>query len=390
MKKVAHICTNAKSHRILVDKLALIQKKGYDLHLISSREGYDADLMSRHTMTLHFVPMKETVAPWNDMVAIARLVHLLRSERYDIVHTHNAKAGVIGRIAAWLAGVPLIVHTTHGLPFYEGQGRLKNTMYREMERIGAWFCDAIASQNREDMSKIKKYAPRKKILYEGNGVDLELLDNRRSKISAADIEQLRLQHHIGPHQKVILVGARFEPVKNHFFLLDGLKRLKDELQVDFACLLAGKGGLEQEVEARIKLLGLERYVQRIGYHTDIYPYIQMADTVVLTSEKEGIPRILMEAMSFEKAVLATDVLGTRELIRHNETGVLVPYKDVKLLAQQLGLLLNDDAQRARIGRMARASIELEFNEDIVTRRIHAYYRDLQSRTNRPQSTSVSV
>lgn len=218
MKKVAHICTNAKSHRILVDKLALIQKKGYDLHLISSREGYDPELMSRHTMTLHFVPMKETVAPWNDMVAIARLVHLLRSERYDIVHTHNAKAGVIGRIAAWLAGIPLIVHTTHGLPFYEGQSRLKNTMYREMERIGAWFCDAIASQNREDMSKIKKYAPRKQILYEGNGVDLELLDSRRGTISAADIEQLRLQHNIEPHQKVILVGARFEPVKNHFFL----------------------------------------------------------------------------------------------------------------------------------------------------------------------------
>ena len=126
MKKIAHITTSSISHKILVDKLTVLQKKGYDIHFISSKEGYDAELMKNYNFTLKFIKMRRKINIFSDFISIIKMTRLLRQEKYDIVHTHTAKAGVIGRIAAKLAKIPIVVHTSHGLPFYENQSLLKN------------------------------------------------------------------------------------------------------------------------------------------------------------------------------------------------------------------------------------------------------------------------
>ncbi|NMM53571.1 glycosyltransferase family 4 protein [Paenibacillus aquistagni] len=377
--KVGHVCTSALMHKLLVDKLALMQDKGYDIHLISSKEGYNEKLVAGYSMEFRFIPMNRSIHPIQDVVSIFRLMRLIMKEKYDIIHTHNAKAGVIGRIAAWLCRTPLIIHTTHGLPFYQGQRGLTYHMYRWMEKVGSWFCHGIASQNREDMDKIKEYAPRKLVLYEGNGVDLERLDAHKAAASVEVIQALKQQYHIPMNHKVILVGARFEPVKNHFFLLDALKLLKEQSDIPFTCVLAGQGPLEQEVVQRIAELGLKEQVVLVGYQTNIYPYIEMADVVSLTSEKEGIPRIVMESMAFSKPVVASDVLGTRELVQSEVSGVLVPYLDVHALAAAYHRVLSDEGLRSSLGEQGRSIIEEQFTEQIVSHRIHEYYRELRKK-----------
>jgi glycosyltransferase involved in cell wall biosynthesis len=376
MSKVAHVCTSSISHKILADKLLLMQNKGYEIHLISSPEGYDEKLMKQYPLQLKFVTMKRDISPLHDIRSIYQMVRLFRKEKYDIVHTHTAKAGLIGRISAWLTMTPLIIHTTHGLPFYEGQGALKNWIYKTLEKIGAVFCDAIASQNREDIEKIKQYAPGKKVFYEGNGVDLDHLDRRQTTISQEEIQNLRMELQLSGSKKVLLMAARLEPVKNHMFLLGGIQRLTKTGYKDFVCLLAGKGPLESQILEEIEALGLEPYVKLIGHQTDIYPYIQLADAVVLTSEKEGIPRIVMEAMAFSKPVIASDVLGTRELVQHMTTGILVPYKDEEKLAEALHQVLTQDELSLWFGENARKIIEKEFTEEAVTERIDQYYRQM--------------
>ncbi|WP_195574323.1 glycosyltransferase family 4 protein [Paenibacillus sp. 1001270B_150601_E10] len=375
--KVGHVCTSALMHKLLVDKLSLMQEKGYDIHLISSREGFNETLVAGYPLEFRFVPMNRSIHPFQDIVSIFRLMHLIMKEKYDIIHTHNAKAGVIGRIAAWLCRTPVIIHTTHGLPFYQGQSGTTYHMYRWMEKIGSWFCHGIASQNKEDMDKIKEYAPNKPVLYEGNGVDLGRMDAYKSEANTDVIRKLRSKHHIPDTHKVILVGARFEPVKNHFFLLDALVLLKQQSSTPFVCLLAGQGPLEAEIINRIKELNLEEQVILVGYQTNIYPYIQMADVVSLTSEKEGIPRIVMESMAFAKPVIASDVLGTRELVQHEVSGVLVPYPDASELAKQYARVLEDDALAAVLGMNGRKIIEEQFTEQIVINRIHEYYRKMR-------------
>jgi glycosyltransferase involved in cell wall biosynthesis len=376
MIKVAHICTSSLSHKILVDKLSLLKNRGYDIHLISSKEGYNEELMSKYDLPLRFVHMNREINFKDDIISIINMVKLFRQEKYQIVHTHTAKAGIIGRVAARLAGVPVVIHTSHGLPFYEGQSKGKYYAYYFFEKIGSLFCDAIASQNKEDMKKIEKYAPNKLVFYEGNGVDLNKLDMKNKSINNSQIILLKEKLGIDSNKKVILVGARFEPVKDHFFLLEGLKLLKENYFDNFICLLAGDGILKNEIIYRIKEYNLDNNVKLIGFQTDIYPYIKLSDVVVLTSQKEGIPRIIMEAMTFSKPVVATNVLGTRELVRHNETGYLVEYKNVEDLASSLHLMLADEKRRIEFGNKGRKRIEDYFTEDIVVDRIVKMYEEL--------------
>lgn len=376
MKKVAHICTSAISHKILRDKLNNLKNIGYEIHLISSKEGYDEEFMNPSNIKLHFLSMSRNIHLIKDLISTVKLFKLIKREKYDIVHTHTAKAGVIGRMAAKLAGVSIVIHTSHGLPFYEGQSRIKYRIYKTLESIGSLFCDGIASQNKEDMDKIKKIAPKKTIFYEGNGVDLPSLDQIFHRVEEHQLAILRKELDIDEEKKIVLVGARFEEVKGHFFLIEGIKRLVSKGEPNFVFLFAGKGPLEDEIKNKIREYELESYIFLIGHQKNIYPYIKLADIVTLTSQKEGIPRIIMEAMAFSKPIVATNVLGTKELVINGETGKLVPYNDVNALSEELYLLINDDRQRRYYGTCGRKRIESEFTEEIVARRIDKIYKSI--------------
>ncbi|WP_370639107.1 sugar transferase [Cohnella sp. REN36] len=379
MTKIAHVCTSAISHKILADKLELLRRAGYDVHLVSSKDGYDPRMTEATGLALHFVPMERQIRPLADLKSVLRLRRLFREQRYDVVHTHTAKAGVIGRIAAWTARVPTIVHTSHGLPFYEGQSPRAYRLYRTLERIGARFCHALSSQNREDVAKLQELAPGKPVYWEGNGVDLDKLTEERDRVSAQTLSLLRTAYGLPADRRVLLVGARFEPVKNHALLLDALDRLNRLGKLDFTTLLAGTGPLEQEIQSRITSLGLTDWVLLIGHQSPLHDHLVLADAVALTSDKEGIPRIVMEAMAFGKPVVATDALGTRELVSHGRTGLLAPLGRPDLLAEALERLMGDEDLRVRMGAEARRVVETQFTERIVVERLSRLYAELDPR-----------
>mgnify|MGYP001206602114 CR=1 FL=1 len=375
MKKIAHICTVASSHTILMDKLSYLQKKGYEIHIISSKAGLREEFTRSYKEIIpKFIDIKRSIQPVSDIISLIRIYRLIKKEGYEIVHTHTAKAGFIGRLAAKLAGVPLIIHTSHGLPFYEGQNKYQYLLYRQLEKLASTFCDAIFSQNHEEIPIIEELAPTKPVHYEGNGVDIHRLDRVFTDITDKELNNLRQKWNIDNNCKITLVGARFEPVKDHLFLLESLKALKESGCKNFICLLAGKGPLENQIRKKIFGYELEHNVKIIGYQTNIYPYIKLSDIVVLTSQKEGVPRIIMEAMAFSKPVVATDVLGTRELVEHNVTGILVPYKDVQQLATALSATISNGQLRRDLGAKGRRRVEQGFTEEVVSHRIDKLYR----------------
>lgn len=377
MKKVAHVCNTALSYKILVDKLTLLKDYNYDIYLVSSEKGFNEELMEKYHFKYKFVEMEREIKPFRDLISIIKLKKVFEQEGFDIVHTHTAKGGIIGRIAATLAGVPLVLHTSHGLPFYEGQSKVKYQIYKAIERIGSHFCHSVCSQNKEDIKQLKSIVPKSvPLFYEGNGVDLQKLDEKNQIVSEKKISELKDNLNIRVEQVVILVGARFEPIKDHSMLIKGLKELKEKYKKDFICLLAGEGVLENEINNQIANLKLSNNVKIIGHQTDIYPYIKLADIVALTSKKEGIPRIIMESMAYSKPIVATDVLGTRELVVNNETGILVPYQNFERLADAFNLLINNVNLRCELGKNSRKRIEKEFTEAVVAKRIHDVYSEL--------------
>lgn len=382
MKKIAHVCTSATSHKILVDKLELLRKSGYEVHLVSSREGFSEGVVEETGLKLHFIPMNRQIRPWEDLNSIRNLRRLFLKEKFDIVHTHTAKAGVLGRMAAKLAGIPLILHTSHGLPFFEGQPRKSYYLYRTLERISASFCHALSSQNQEDIPKLRELAPNKTVFWEGNGIDLDKLMTAQQGIPEQSLALLRSAYEIPEQSGILLMGARFEPVKNHGMLLEALSHLKKMGELRFVTLLAGSGPLESAVKERISELGLQKDVLLIGQQSPLHQHLALTDAVVLTSEKEGIPRIVMEAMAFGKPVVATNALGTRELVRDGQTGMLVPLDRPDLLSEALMKVMDDQVLRRRMGQEAKLVIKNEYTEQLVVERLVSMYAELEHENKR--------
>ncbi|MUT64768.1 glycosyltransferase [Paenibacillus sp. NEAU-GSW1] len=391
MMKAAHICTSGVSHKIMGDKLRLLQQLGgYEVTFISSPEGTDAETMSAYPFEWRAVPMERSIKPLADFRSIMAMYRLIKKERYDIVHTHTAKAGIIGRVAAMMAGVKTVVHTSHGLPFYEGQPKRTYWLYRMLEKAGAVCCHALASQNAEDAQVLKQLAPWRPVYMEGNGVDKERLEAKAANVSDAQLEMLRRAFGIGPERKVLLVAARFEAVKDHYLLLESLAALKQEGKLDWVTVLAGQGPLEAAVRRFVGSHGLTEDVVFAGQQPTIIPWIVMADAVALTSEKEGIPRSLMEAMALGKPVVATDVLGTRELVADGETGLLAPYRDAVRLAEALASVMGDASLRARFGEAGRRRIDAEFTEARVVERLQRLYRETARRVSRSRGIAARL
>jgi glycosyltransferase involved in cell wall biosynthesis len=323
------------------------------LHVASSFE--DPAETRRCAGDFHEVYIPRSIQLIGDIRAIVKLYRLIRKYRFDIVHTHTAKAGTVGAIAGALAGVP-VMHTYHGLPFFEGQHRAAFVLYRGIEVFLSRFRRAVFSQNRRDYELLKALKGlRCPVYFEGNGVNAEEI-GAGAKAHAADVKALfadeRMTH--------VLCIARLEPVKHLEKVLDVMAFLR-ERKVAADCIIAGKGPLKSDLEREIEARGLAGCVS-IVYSPYIHAIIARADMVILTSAKEGIPRGLMEAMALSRPVVATDVLGTNELVVHDETGFLVRFDEQRELNAAIMKLVADKELRRRFGAAGRERIEREFDD----------------------------
>lgn len=381
--KVLHITTvDFTLRKMLLDKLIELRKFGYEIDTMSDSKDFMSDENSTTYQIMKagfkYYPMEisRKISVLQDMKSIFKIYRFLKNNPYHIVHTHTAKAGFVGRIAARLAGVPVVVHTSHGLPFYKGQSNYKNIIYKLFEKLASFFSDGYFSQNKEDLYAIEKFTPKfVTIGYEGNGVALDRIDNMK-QLSDDDKEKLKRELGIESDCFVFLMAARFESVKNHKMLIESISLLHETLA--FKVILAGEGPLYEEIIQLCKERGVSNKVIFLGYRSDIFDLIQISDAVILTSEKEGIPRIIMEAMALSKPVLATNVLGTRELVSDKITGELVELNEFKRLASKINQWVSAKGSDLLInyGEQARKKIEQEFTEAKVAERIHFFYKEL--------------
>jgi glycosyltransferase involved in cell wall biosynthesis len=288
------------------------------------------------------------------------MVRHLRANQYTIVHTHNSITGAVGRLAARLARVPVVIHTIHGFHFHEHMSALRRFPFVAAERRLARLSDVLLCQNREDLTELARLRshPRLGVFHVGNGIDL-----RRFRPRPAPPENAR---------PVILCVGRLEPVKNHGMLLRALGSLRRRHAPEV--WMVGDGPCQAEYEAAVRRLGLADSVRFLGYRYDVPELTAAADVVVLTSLKEGIPRALMQAMAVGVPVVATNVKGTREVVVDGYTGFLVPLDDADALAERLGVLLGSSALRSAMGARGVAHARQHFDEERVVERLTEVYR----------------
>jgi glycosyltransferase involved in cell wall biosynthesis len=291
---------------------------------------------------------------------LRQLVDYLRAHPYAIVHTHNSITGVVGRAAARIANVPLVIHTTHGFHFHEHMNAVARWPYVAIERAMARLCDVLLFQNREEFEQLRPLGLRPRLggYFVGNGINLEQFSPRPALPQNA--------------RPVILCVARLEAVKNQQMLFRALELLQSRFKPEV--WLVGDGPLQSAYEKELRACGLADSVKFLGYRYDIPELTAAADVSVLTSLKEGIPRSLMQSMAVGVPVVATDVKGTREVVVDGKTGFLVPLGDAPTLAERIGRLLASPALRREMGARAVQHVRAEFCEEQVTQRLVEIYR----------------
>jgi len=313
------------------------------------------------------------ISPLDDLRALTGLVLLARSFKPDIVHTHLAKAGALGRIAARIAGVRTVVHTYHGSVFRGYFGQRESAVYLGIERALARITTrivAITSGQKADLVDLG-IAPSSKIVEIPLGLDLDHfreLPAREDALSALGLPR---------EGRYVAIVARLVPIKDIPTFLRAFALVTESLP-DVRGLVVGDGPERGAVERLAQNLGLERRCRFLGWRADLPNVYAASDVVALTSLNEGSPVSVIEAMASGRAVVATAVGGVPDVVSE-ATGILVPVGDHRGFADAIVSLLRDPDRRAELGRKGREVAVRRFASDRLVADIDRLYIDLLGR-----------
>jgi len=316
--------------------------------------------------------LKREVSPFTDLMALIKLYFLFRRERFDIVHTHTAKAGVLGRLAAYLARVPAIIHTPHGHNFYGYFPQVMSKVIILIERFIGCFTDkiiALTELERKDLLRFKVVGQERIILIP-QGIDLKLNGDMAKKR-----DEIRKEFNIKPEDLLVGMVGRLEPVKGPGYFVEAAKDVaRDFSNVRF--LLAGEGSLHKKLIRQTQRLGLTEKFIFTGWRQDALDIIRALDILVLPSLNEAVGIVLIEAGVFSVPVVATRVGGIPEIVQDNQTGILVNPKDARGLSAAIKLLLKDETKRRQMGLAAQAWIKGRFSAEEMIKNIQGLYTDV--------------
>ena len=352
------------------------------------QEGEMEYLLERKKVIPIFVPeLVRELSLKKDFIAFWKLYKLIRQERPDIVHTHMAKAGTLGRLAAKLAGVSIIVHTFHGHVFHSYFGTVKTKIFITIEKLLALLTTQIVAVSQSQREEILRYkiAPPKKVVCIPLGLELDLfLDAEKKK------GQLRAELNLNQDHKLVGIIARLVPVKGHSFLFQAAKGVIPNLpNVKF--LVVGDGPLRTELESLAVQQGIQKNVIFCGFRKDLPKIYADLDVVVLTSLNEGLPVAVIEGMAAAKPAVAFDVGGVKDLIQDNVTGILVPFGDVQRLADSIISLLENPQECERLGQNARQKAYPHFDfRRLVSDMEKFYCQLLKNRLNYLENQGVKA
>jgi glycosyltransferase involved in cell wall biosynthesis len=322
--------------------------------------------------------LSREIAPVRDALSILRLARLIREQRPRILHTHTAKAGTVGRLAALLAGdarPEVVVHTFHGHVLRGYFGPLKSGAFRLLERLLARVTTrliAVSPQVRDDLVALG-VAPAEKFSVVRLGIELdERLETSEGRAEA------RARLGIGAEQFVVGWVGRMTGVKRTDDVLEALRLLRGR-GVDAVLVLVGDGPDREHVERRASELGIVRSCLFLGYQEDVSGWYRAFDAMILPSANEGTPVVVIEALAAGCPVVATSVGGVPDVVREGVDGFLVPPRDTEALAERLVRLAEDPELRARMGAAGRESVPSRYAVERLVGDIDELYRSLLSR-----------
>ena len=383
--RVLHIITRlivgGAQENTLLSVEGLDRLEEYEVVLVTGVDnGPEGDLLERARRTTRLVIVPElgrSINPLSDVAAFFKLYRLIRRGRYHIVHTHSSKAGVLGRLAARLAGTPIVVHTLHSLVFHDYQPWLVNRLWWAVKKLCAPLTDHFISVSSVISQKAiaAGIARPEKFTTIYSGMELDwFLD---SKVDPAAV---RREFGIPADAPVVGKIARLFSLKGHDQLLDAAPEVVRR-HPDVRFFLIGDGLLYEHLRSRAREAGiLDNFVFAGLIPRERIPeMIAVMDVVVHTSLREGLARVLPQALAMGKPCVSFDIDGAPEVVIPGETGYLVRPGDARGLADAISELLANPQLRARMGESGRRRVDPAFRAETMVEQIGLVYQSLLSR-----------
>jgi glycosyltransferase involved in cell wall biosynthesis len=375
---VAHVTTVDMSLRfLLLAQLRAVRDSGGVAIGISAPGPWVADLEAEG---IRHVPIPTSTRSMNvvaDMQAARELWRIVRREQVDVLHTHNPKPGVYGRVVGRAAGVPIVVNTVHGLYATEDDPVAKRSVVYGLEGIAARCSDAELFQNPEDLALARRLHLTRHAQLLGNGVDLGRFDPARFAPDARHAARADLGV---TDDNTVVIGAvgRLVAEKGYPELLEAAAGLPPDRVV---LVIAGTDDPEKPDTLARSVVAAARAdgVRMLGHRSDVERLYAAMDVFVLASHREGFPRAAMEAAAMGLPVVATDIRGCRQVVVDGVTGVLVPVGDPGALRDALAALVDDPVLRRGLGRAGRARALTHFDERDVVRTVLDAYAGVAAR-----------
>ena len=339
---------------------------GFDV-LTASAPGAEVTQLNSVGIKHEAIPLTRKITPIADLLALIKLIRLIKNFRPHIVHTHTPKAGLIGMLAAKVCGVKTRLHTVAGLPLMEAKG-LKKNLLKITERV-TYACATKVYPNSIGLMTFIQSAfnikqSKFKVIGKGssNGIDSSYFSC--AAVAQKEIDALRQTYAIGNDEFIFCFVGRLVKDKGLRELVDAFNRLSDG---NGRLLLVGHR--EQELDPlppeTIQQMESNPKILEVGFQRDVRPWLAISHALVFPSYREGFPNVVMQAACMELPCIVTNINGCNEIIQHGESGLIIPVKDTYALTQAMKSLMSLSDQGKRFGQHARQYVSQNFSQPAV-------------------------
>lgn len=307
------------------------------------------------------------IRPLKDMLALIELIVLIKKIKPDVVHTHSSKAGILGRIAAWICGVKKIIHTYHGFGFNLRQKAITRNLFILLEILTAKITDTLIYVSYDNMHTAEKLGIKtKNAVLIRSGVELKKFKNIKKE------KQLLSKYGIQQEKFIVTSIGPFKPQKNFSDLVSIAEIILKENK-NFHFIIVGDGKLKNKIVKMIKMAGIENNFTLTGWVEDIKTIYSFTDLFVLTSLWEGLPRALVEALAAGIPAVCYDTDGINDILVDFKNGFKVKKGDFDTFASRCMLLYHDRLLYSKLSKTARESIGDEFDIDVMVKKLSDVY-----------------
>lgn len=371
MPKILEVCAiDTTVKKLLLPLINKLEEEGYVVEIVCSR-GKEAEALEKKGYVFRFVNIERKINPISNIKSIIELYRIIKKGKYNIVHVHTSVASVLARIAAKLAGVPIIIYTAHGFYFHDNMYKIIYKIFVIIEKImGRLFTDYIFTQSCEDYKNAIKFGiiDKYKIDCIGNGVDIEKFNFEKINI---DIGKYKKNLGLPVDSRVLCFIGRLVKEKGILDLLASFEKLFKDYNNIYLIIIGDVSlkerdlSTKQEINVFVQNNKLKNHILLTGRRDDIPELLKISDIFILPSYREGMPRSIIEAMAMGKPVITTNIRGCREEVIDGKTGFLVNVNAPEEIYRAVKEMLHNSDLIKRFGINGRKRAEKLFNEEKV-------------------------